>query len=58
MGKLVVFKTCKECNQPFGISEGEVRFLNEHKLAMFERCHDCRKKRREEREAQAEKETK
>lgn len=54
MSKIVIVKTCKECNALFNITEGEANFLTSHGLAMFERCADCRKLRRAQREALAE----
>lgn len=51
MSKIVIVKTCKDCGALFNITEGEANFLETHNLAMFERCYDCRKLRKAQREA-------
>lgn len=53
MSKIVIVKTCKDCNALFNVTEGEANFLASHGLAMFERCSDCRKLRKAQREALA-----
>lgn len=42
-----IVKSCKECQKPFSVSEEELNWLKEKGLAPFERCSECRKKRRE-----------
>ena len=44
---LRIEKTCKECKKPFSITKDELTWLEEKGLAPFERCSECRKKRRE-----------
>lgn len=48
MADICVTKTCKTCNKPFSISKGELEWLERRGLKPFERCPECRKKRREE----------
>ena len=41
-----VHKTCKDCGKPFSISGKELEWLEAHGLKPFERCKECREKRR------------
>lgn len=48
MTEIRVTKLCKTCNKPFSISKGELEWLKQKDLKPFERCYECRKKRRDE----------
>ena len=39
-------KVCKECNKPFSINDKQQEWLKVRELQMFERCRECREKRR------------
>lgn len=41
-----VQKICKSCHKPFSITKGELDWLKEKGFQPFERCSECRKKRR------------
>lgn len=41
-------RKCKECRQPFITSKSEIKWLEEHNLAPFKRCPDCRQRRKVE----------
>jgi uncharacterized protein with PIN domain len=41
-----ISKVCKDCNKPFSISDKEQEWLRENNLSEFERCSQCREKRR------------
>ena len=41
-----LLKVCKECNKPFSINDKQQAWLNKRNLQMFERCRECREKRR------------
>jgi len=41
-------KICRSCNKPFSIADKEAMWLKDHGLALFTRCSECRKKRREQ----------
>lgn len=45
-GVQAVHKTCKDCGKPFSISGKELTWLKDNGLKPFERCKECRKKRR------------
>lgn len=49
-----VQKVCKVCHKPFSISQGELDWLKEKGFMPFERCSECRKKRREAKKAKEE----
>lgn len=44
-------KVCKECHKPFSISESELNWLKSKGFMPFERCSECRRKRRDEKKA-------
>jgi len=48
MDDVRITQNCKECNRPFSISKEEATWLKDKGLALFKRCSECRKKRREE----------
>lgn len=48
-----ITKTCKDCNEPFTITSGEIKWLQSKKLSIFERCEECRKKRRNDNDRQS-----
>ena len=48
MAEIRINKICKTCKKPFSISKGELEWLEKKGLAPFERCPECRKKRREQ----------
>lgn len=41
-----LLKICKECNKPFSINDKQQEWLKSRELQMFERCKECREKRR------------
>lgn len=51
---MTIKTTCRECNEPFSISQDEISWLNKKGLALFTRCGECRAKRRAKRNADAE----
>jgi len=48
MADMRVIKKCSACRQPFVITQNEALWLQKKGLSLFERCFECRKKRREE----------
>lgn len=47
MTDMKIITTCKTCKQRFTISGEEAKWLSEKGLALYKRCPDCRKIRRE-----------
>lgn len=47
MADTVIKKTCRTCKKEFVITYGEMKWLTKHKLAPFEHCAECRKKRKD-----------
>lgn len=47
-----IVKVCRECGDSFTVTEGEVTFLTQRGLRIFERCQPCRAERKRLREQQ------
>ncbi len=50
--EVVVQDTCKQCGEPFSLTRAAVDFFGDRRLEIPKRCLECRRKRREQREAE------